>query len=73
MANGIADILPNKPFQVRAINTSDRQREIPKGMILGHVLPHPTGIIALADDEGSCGTDRKRPEESQSSSSANVA
>jgi hypothetical protein len=23
MANGIADILPNKPFQVRVINTSE--------------------------------------------------
>jgi hypothetical protein len=51
MANGIADILPNKPFQVRVINTSEIARKIPKGMILGHALPHPTGIIALADDE----------------------
>jgi hypothetical protein len=45
MANGIADILPNKPFQVRVINTSERVRKRPKGMILGHALPHPTGII----------------------------
>jgi hypothetical protein len=59
MANGIADILPNKPFQVRVINTSEIERKIPKGMILGHALPHPTGIIALADDEESCGKHRK--------------
>jgi hypothetical protein len=61
MANGIADILPNKPFQVRVINTSEIARQIPKGMILGHALPHTTEIIALADDEESCGEYRKPP------------
>lgn len=73
MANGIADILPNTPFQVRVINTSDRARKIPKGMILGHALPHPTGIIALADDEGSGGTYRKMSEEGPSPSPEDVA
>jgi hypothetical protein len=63
MANGIADILPNQPFQVRVVNTSELARKIPKGMILGHALPHPTGLIALADDEGRCGTNRNPPEE----------
>jgi hypothetical protein len=63
MANGIADIQPNKPFQVRVINISEIARKIPKGMILGHALPHPTGIIAVADDEESCGEYRKPPEE----------
>jgi hypothetical protein len=73
MANGIADILPNKPLQVRVINTSEIARKIPKGMILGHALPHPTGIIALADDEESCGEYRTPPEEGQAPSAADVA
>jgi hypothetical protein len=73
MANGISDILPNKPFQVRVINTSERARKLPKGMTLGHALPHPTGIITLADDEGNCGTYRNPAEEGQYRSSADVA
>jgi hypothetical protein len=73
MANGIADILPNKAFQVRVINTSEIARNIPKGMILWHALPHPTGIIALADDEESCGEYRKPLEEGQIPSATDVA
>jgi hypothetical protein len=42
-------------------------------MILGHALPHPTGIIALADDEESCGKYRKPPEEGQVPSATDVA
>ena len=42
-------------------------------MILGHALPHPTGIIALADDEGSGGTYRKMSEEGPSPSPEDVA
>jgi hypothetical protein len=42
-------------------------------MILGHALPHPTGIIALADDEESCGEYRKPPEEGQVPSATDVA
>jgi hypothetical protein len=45
----------------------------PRGMILVHALPHPTGIIALADDKRSCGTYRKPPEERQAQSPADVA
>jgi hypothetical protein len=73
MANGIADILLNQPFEVRVIKTSEIARKIPKGMILGHVLPHPTGIIALADDEESCGKYRTPPEEGQAPSATDVA
>jgi hypothetical protein len=73
MANGIANILPKKPFQVRVINTSELARKLPKGMILGHALPHLTGIIALADDEESCGKYRKPPEEGQAPSPTDVA
>jgi Retroviral aspartyl protease len=43
MANGIAGILPNQPFQVRVINTSEIARKITKGMILGHACPIPRG------------------------------
>jgi hypothetical protein len=42
-------------------------------MILGHAFPHPTGIIALADDEESCGEYRKPPEEGQVPSATDVA
>jgi Retroviral aspartyl protease len=73
MFNGIANILPNKPFQVRVINTSEIARTIPKGMILEHALPHPTGIIALADDEEIFGEYRKPPEEGQVPSATDVA
>jgi hypothetical protein len=50
MANGVADILPQQPFTVRVINTSIRERTLPKGMVLGHALPHPQKIVALVDD-----------------------
>jgi hypothetical protein len=51
MANGVAEILPMQPFPVRLINSSDRERKLPKGMIVGHALPHPLGIVAIADQE----------------------
>jgi hypothetical protein len=53
MANGVADVMPLKPFQVRVINTSERERKLHKGMILGHALPHLKGIVALVDEMGS--------------------
>jgi hypothetical protein len=51
IANGVEEILPMQPFPVRLINTSDRERKIPKGMIVGHALPHPLGIVAVAYQE----------------------
>jgi hypothetical protein len=51
MANGVAESLPMQPFPVRIINRSDRERNIPKGMVVGHALPHPLGIIAVANQE----------------------
>jgi hypothetical protein len=51
MANGVAESLPMKPFPVRLINTSDRERKLPKGMIVGHALPHPLCIVAVVDQE----------------------
>jgi hypothetical protein len=51
MANGIADVLPRQPFLVRVVNTSDQERRLHKGMILGHAMPHPLGIVALAEKE----------------------
>jgi hypothetical protein len=35
MANGLADILPNRIFQVRVVNASLTDRLLPKGMIIG--------------------------------------
>jgi hypothetical protein len=51
MANGVAEILRMQPFPVRLINTSDRERKLQKGMLLGHALTHPLGIVAIADQE----------------------
>jgi hypothetical protein len=51
MANGIADILSLQPFPIKVLNTSTRYRVITKGMVIGDVLPHPKGIIALTSDE----------------------
>ena len=53
MANGVAEILPMQPFAVRVINTSNKERRIPKVMILGHALPHPLGIVAVTELEKS--------------------
>jgi transposase InsO family protein len=50
LANGIADILPMEPFPVRVINTSTQDRILPKGMVLGHALPHPRQIIHLVEE-----------------------
>jgi hypothetical protein len=51
MANGVAEILPMQPFAVLVVNTSHRERKLPKGMVLGQALPHLKGIIATADAE----------------------
>jgi hypothetical protein len=47
MANGVAEILPTQPFTVRVVNTSMKIRRLPKGMVLDHVLLHPTEIVSL--------------------------
>jgi Reverse transcriptase (RNA-dependent DNA polymerase) len=50
MANGVTEIWPNQPFNVRAVNTSMKTHRLPKGMVLGHALPHPTSMVALIAD-----------------------
>jgi hypothetical protein len=50
MENGVAEILPNQPFTVLVINTSTKTRQLPKRMVLGHALPHPTVMVALIED-----------------------
>jgi transposase InsO family protein len=50
LANGVAEIRPHVPFKVRVINTSHRERVLPKGMILGAALPHPPQVISIAGD-----------------------
>jgi hypothetical protein len=50
MANGAAEILPTQPFTVRVVNTLLKIRRLPKGMVLGHALPHPTAMVALIED-----------------------
>jgi hypothetical protein len=50
MANGVAEIFPTQPFTVRVVNTSLKIRRLPKGMVLGHALPHPTAMVALIED-----------------------
>jgi hypothetical protein len=50
MANGVAEILPNQPFPIRVVNASMKIRRLPKGMVLGHALPHPTAMAALIED-----------------------
>jgi hypothetical protein len=50
MANGFAEILPNHPLPIRVANTSMKIRLLPKGMVLGHVLPHPTAMAAFIED-----------------------
>jgi hypothetical protein len=51
MANGLADIISNRPFRVRVVNLSSMERSLPKGMFLGHTLPHPTSIVSLVEQE----------------------
>jgi hypothetical protein len=50
MANGVAEIFPTQPFTVRVVNTLLKIRRLPKGMVLGHALPHPTAMVALIED-----------------------
>jgi hypothetical protein len=51
MANGIADILPLQPLRVRVLNTSNQDRVLPKGMVIGHALPHPKWIVKVLSEE----------------------
>jgi hypothetical protein len=49
MANGLAEILPNRIFCVRVVNAPSTDRLLPKGMILGYAMLHPTGIVSLVE------------------------
>jgi hypothetical protein len=49
MANGLDEILPNRPFRMRVVNSSEKDRKLPNITVLGQVLPHPMGIVALAE------------------------
>jgi hypothetical protein len=60
-ANGIADILPMEPFPVRVINMSTQDRILPKGMVLGHALPHPRQIIHFVKAENTERTSQHGP------------
>jgi hypothetical protein len=51
MANDLAEILPNRIFRVRVVNASLTDRLLPKGMILGYEMPHPTGIVSVVEQE----------------------
>jgi hypothetical protein len=50
MPNGVAEICPNQPFTIRAVNNSMKIHRLPKGMGLGHALPHPTSMVSLISD-----------------------
>jgi hypothetical protein len=39
----------NQPFTIRVVNTLMKIRRLPKGMVLGHALPHPTARVALTE------------------------
>jgi hypothetical protein len=68
MANGVAEIWPNQPFTVRVINTSMKSHRLPKGMVLGHALPHPTSMMALiADTDFVDAPETETPSSSQNS------
>jgi hypothetical protein len=50
MANVVAEIWPNQPFNVRVLNSSMKTHRLQKGMVLGHALPNPTSMVALIAD-----------------------
>lgn len=47
MANGVMDILPNRPFSVTLSNFSDKTVTIPKNAVVALALPAPLGIVTL--------------------------
>ena len=49
MANGVAEAIPHSPFRAKVVNLSKVPRFLPKGMLLGYVLPHPIQVEALVD------------------------
>jgi hypothetical protein len=49
MATGVDDIVSLRPFWVRVVNTSTKERHLPKGMVLGNAIRHPQAIVAIAD------------------------
>jgi hypothetical protein len=50
MENGVAEMLPIQPFTIQVVNNSMNICRLPKGMFLGHALPHPTAMVALIAD-----------------------
>jgi hypothetical protein len=70
MANGVAEISPNQPFTIRVVHTSMKINRLPKGMVLGHAMPHPISMMALiADTDFVDVTETETPPSSQDSQS----
>ncbi len=49
MANGVAEAIPHSPFRVKVMNLSKVPWFLPKVIVLGYALPHPTQVVALVD------------------------
>jgi len=52
MTNGVAEILPNTPFQVIVANFGARKCSLPKGTVLGYAQRAPLAIIVPNPHEG---------------------
>ena len=46
MANGVAEMEPNRPFSILVANFARYEQRLVKGQILGTVLPHPLSVIS---------------------------
>jgi hypothetical protein len=42
---------PQLSFGAWALNTSNQNHVLPKGMVIGHTLPHPKEIVNLVSEE----------------------
>jgi len=51
MTNGLAEILPNRPFRVIIANFAEKKRSLPKGTVLGYAQRAPLAVIVPFPDE----------------------
>ncbi len=50
LASGVADVRPLTPFMAKVINLCHKEQRLPKRMIIGYAIPHPTLLITLRDE-----------------------
>lgn len=49
-ANGVAEVLPERPISILLSNFGSEERRLPKGMVLGYASKHPLALVPIVGE-----------------------